>query len=321
LLGLVIVATLFAASCGGEGDDASGDVATTTRPDQSSPSSDDGEPDQPVEVTTTTEPVQGVVEPPDLGDTSWLVDDYRLPDGGITNTWLVDVTIAFSADGTVSGSAGCNDYQGTWSAAGPYEEAGTSSGGQGLVFGSLTWTEMACEDERIMTQEEEILDVLQKTGRWVLLEGDLNLLDSEGKYLANASSTGIHPLAGRPCAGDPTKIDIGVPFDGRIEMAGDWPEVRYFCVEIPGDVSTLTVALSGMTADLGVYVGYPDLEILTGGLAGWSSDEFDTEDEVVVISPELTDSVSPGAYYIEVSSYVLSDEPVSSPFTLTVTTG
>jgi heat shock protein HslJ len=318
------VATLFAASCGSGNEDATGDVATTTQPDQgNTPRSDEQLPDEradrdsdrPVDGTTTTEPVQGV-EAPDLANTSWLIDDYRLPDGGMTNTWIVDVTIAFAADGKVSGSAGCNDYAGTWTASGPYEETGTSSGGQGLVFESLTWTEIACEDERIMTQEQEILDVLQNTGSWVLLDGDLNLRDSAGKFLANGSSTGIHPLAGRPCEGDPTRIDIGVPVKGQIEMAGDWPEVQYFCVEIPGDVSTLTVTLTGMTADLGVYVGYPDLQILTDGLAGWFSDEFDTVDELVVIGPGL----SPGAYYIEVSSYILSEDPVSSPFTLTVTT-
>ena len=329
---------MLAAACGGsDNPGGDGDVVnqpsdqqdaqspTTSQPGDASRSSDDtaasAEPSVPVETTATTVQAQGV-DAPDLGGTSWLVGDYRSSDVGFTNTWIVDVTISFSADGTVSGSAGCNTYEGTWTASGPYGESGPSDGmeGQELVFDPLTWTEIACEDQRVVSQEEEILAILQNTGRWVVRDGELTLLDSEGKFLADAATTGVHLVVGKPCEGEPIKLDMGVPVNGQVEMAGDWPEVFHFCVEIPGDVSNLTVTLTGMTADLGVYVGYPDLETVTDGYAKWFSDERGTDDKLVVIDPELADYLAPGSYYIEVSSYVLSDDPVSSPFTLTVTT-
>jgi len=50
------------------------------------------------------------------------VVDYRLPDGAITNVWQTEVTISFSTDGIVTGSAGCNGYQGTWSVSGAWDE-------------------------------------------------------------------------------------------------------------------------------------------------------------------------------------------------------
>jgi heat shock protein HslJ len=337
-LATLLAMLVLAAACGGsDNPGGDGDVVnqSSDQQDQQSPTTSppgdasalpDGATDPagtplPVDVTPTTEQVQGV-EAPDLGDSSWLVGDYRSPDVGITNVWIVEVTIAFSADGKISGSAGCNDYEGMWTASGPYAEteASGTKRGQELVFESLSWTEIACEDQRVMTQEEEILDILQNTGRWVLLDGELNLLDSEGKFLADAVTTGKHLQAGTPCEGDPPKIDLGVAVNGQVEMAGDWPEVFHFCVEIPGDVSTLTVTLTGITADLGVYVGYPDLETVQNGYADWFSDEIGTDDELVVIGPDLADYLAPGSYYIEVSSYLLSDDPVSSPFTLTVTT-
>ena len=335
----VLVALLvLAAACGGSDDpggDGDGDAVTQSSDEQdrqssatSSPGITSESPDGaattvatpvPVDVTPTTGQVQGV-EAPDLGDSSWLVADYRSPNLGITNVWIVEVTIVFSADGTVSGSAGCNDYDGMWAASGPYEESGSSSGGQGLVFESLTWTERACEDENVMTQEQEILDILQNTGRWVLLDGELNLRDSEGKFLADAVTTGRHLQAATPCEGDPPEMDLGVPVNGQVEMDGDWPEVFHFCVEIPENVSTLTVTLTGMTADLGVLVGYPDLETVQNGYAQWVNLEIGTDDKTVVIGPGAADYLAPGSYYIEVSSYLISDDPVSSPFTLTATT-
>jgi heat shock protein HslJ len=138
---------------------------------------------------TTTEPAASV-EAPVLADTSWNVIDYRLPDGTITNVWKTDVTISFSADGTVSGSAGCNVYEGTWSVSGAWDafESGVpdSNDGQELILDSLSWTEMACEDDAVMEQEAEFLDLLQDAGRWVLIRGEFNLRDAEGGFLFNA---------------------------------------------------------------------------------------------------------------------------------------
>jgi heat shock protein HslJ len=120
------------------------------------------------------------------------VTDYSQASGTITNVWKTEVTIAFAADGTVSGSAGCNDYEGTWMVSGGYDEFESGvpdpNDGQELAFDSLSWTEMACDDEAIMEQEAEILDLLQRGGRWVLIRGSFNLRDAGGAFLFAAES-------------------------------------------------------------------------------------------------------------------------------------
>jgi heat shock protein HslJ len=180
LVASLALVVLLLASCGDTADDNTGTTlapttTTTAATTTLSP--------------TTTEPAASV-EAPVLADTSWNVIDYRLPDGTITNVWKTDVTISFSADGTVSGSAGCNVYEGTWSVSGAWDafESGVpdSNDGQELILDSLSWTEMACEDDAVMEQEAEFLDLLQDAGRWVLIRGEFNLRDADGGFLFNA---------------------------------------------------------------------------------------------------------------------------------------
>ena len=171
----IIVAGLgiLVAACGGS-DGADPTLAPTTQDTPTAP---------PAPPTTSGE----IVEAPELGGTNWLVTTYILPSGSLTNTWKTDVTIAFAADGTFSGSAGCNDYQGTWTVSGPYDEFTSgvrdANDGQTLALDDLTWTEVGCEDEAIMEQEGEILDHLQNAGRWVLIRDVFHLRDADGGFL------------------------------------------------------------------------------------------------------------------------------------------
>lgn len=180
LVASLTLVMLLLASCGDTADDS---ADTTLAPTTTTTATTTTLP------PTTTEPAASV-EAPELADTSWNVIDYRLPDGTITNVWKTDVTISFSADGTVSGSAGCNVYEGTWSVSGAWDafESGVpdSNDGQELILDSLSWTEMACEDDAVMEQETEFLDLLQDAGRWVLVRGEFNLRDAEGGFLFNA---------------------------------------------------------------------------------------------------------------------------------------
>ncbi len=180
LVASLTLVVLLLASCGDTADDSADTTlapATTTMPPTATA------------APTTTEPAVSV-EAPVLADTSWSVINYRLPDGTITNVWKTDVTISFSADGTVSGSAGCNVYEGAWIVSGAWDafESGVpdSDDGQELILDSLSWTEMACEDDAVMEQEAEILDLLRDAGRWVLIRGEFNLRDAEGGFLFSA---------------------------------------------------------------------------------------------------------------------------------------
>ena len=138
-------------------------------------------------ATTST---QAGTPAPELAGTSWNVTEYRLPGGSITNVWKTEVTIAFHADRTFSGSSGCNTYGGEWDVAGGWDEfedgVRDANDGQELVLTNLAWTEMACEDAAIMEQETEILDLLQNAGRWVLIRGSFHLRDAAGSFLFEA---------------------------------------------------------------------------------------------------------------------------------------
>ena len=94
----------------------------------------------------------------------------------------------------------------------------------------------------------------------------------------------------------------------------------HFCVYIPAGVESFTVTVSGLTADLDLYVGYPDLAMVQdGGIGLQFSADRDTEDEVVTIEDIRHSSENwfwhAGSYYIEVSASAFR----SSTFSLTVT--
>ena len=179
LLGLIGASVMLLTACGG-----SSSVATTEQTAQPSAT-------PPPSTTVTSEPAQ-TDDAPELGGTSWSVVSYRLPNGSITNVWKTDVTISFAADGTLTGSAGCNDYVATWVVSGPYDdfESGVPdpNDGQGLTFVSLFWTEVSCDDESIMEQEAEILDLLQQGARWVLIRESFHLRNGDGSFLFEAAA-------------------------------------------------------------------------------------------------------------------------------------
>ena len=181
-LDLIVALLILVSACGG-----SDTVGPTTEP--AGQSSESTLSTAPVGTTAASEPAQ-TVDAPELGGTNWNVTDYSQASGTITNVWKTEVTISFAADGTVSGSAGCNDYQATWKVSGAYDEFESGvpdpNDGQELILESLSWTEVACEDEAIMEQEAEILDLLQRAGRWVLIRGNFNLRDGEGAFLFEA---------------------------------------------------------------------------------------------------------------------------------------
>ncbi|MFQ5968106.1 MAG: hypothetical protein ACE5MI_10920 [Acidimicrobiia bacterium] len=101
----------------------------------------------------------------------------------------------------------------------------------------------------------------------------------------------------------------------------------FFCVQIPEGVTSISVELTELTDDLALFVGFPDMEALRGGLGLRSSDVSGPEDELVLIEPPLfrgelgafeqAEFVFPGSYYIEVSA---RSGRTTSPFTLRVTT-
>jgi len=119
------------------------------------------------------------------------------------------------------------------------------------------------------------------------------------------------------CEPPAAEIELGAPVSG--EVAGHDqppPERLYFCVLVPEGVSALTIEMTGMTAGLNLFAGYPDLEtVQNGGFSFWAADQPGAEDKTIVIEPALTDDMLAGPYYIEVSA---EDFRAGSPFTLLV---
>ncbi len=136
---------------------------------------------------------------------------------------------------------------------------------------------------------------------------------------AGSSTTGA--AATEPCDPSITKIEVDQPFEGMVTGSNQPSEdlKQYFCVELPSGLAEATFTLTGMTANLDLYVGYPDLETVRhGGFSlRWSTNEG-TADETVSAPHFGTEGIiQAGSWYIEVSAANFRD---SSPFTLTVTT-
>jgi hypothetical protein len=87
----------------------------------------------------------------------------------------------------------------------------------------------------------------------------------------------------------------------------------YYCVASPEGAQSLTIEMSGLTADLDLYVGFGSITTIQGEQVSqgetftWKSNAFGTVNETVTIpNPQA------GLYYIEIASY----EGQASPYTL-----
>ncbi|MCB0132418.1 MAG: META domain-containing protein [Caldilineaceae bacterium] len=100
-----------------------------------------------------------------LAATSWTVAALQVNQVPIPDSQL---TLAFDDAGGASGSAGCNNFQGTYTV--------TSDG---LVFGPLAATERSCGEE-LDSQEQLFLGLLRATATFALVDNQLVLFDGAG---------------------------------------------------------------------------------------------------------------------------------------------
>jgi heat shock protein HslJ len=116
----------------------------------------------------------------ELAGTSWDLLAYNNGTGGFQSAVIgVSVTAEFSEDGTLFGSAGCNNYTATWE---------TGDGSIEISTGAATL--MACADEDAMAQETRYLELLSLASTYRVDAGSLEMFDAEGlrvlQYLASA---------------------------------------------------------------------------------------------------------------------------------------
>jgi heat shock protein HslJ len=104
------------------------------------------------------------------------------------NTWeaqrlhdlpLVEGTrITARFDGTrVTGSAGCNQYSGS------YISVGTPEGGIFRITSPIITTRMACLGPGVMEQETSYLDALKKARSYMMSSNELRLRDADDKVI------------------------------------------------------------------------------------------------------------------------------------------
>lgn len=110
-----------------------------------------------------------------LPGTSWKVTSYN--NGKDAVTTLVEgsvLTLEFGEDGTASGDAGVNAYNG------PYTVDGSA-----IAIGPLATTKMAGEPG-LMEQEQAFIKALESSTQWKVIRGTLELRDADGSAMVFA---------------------------------------------------------------------------------------------------------------------------------------
>jgi len=119
------------------------------------------------------------------------------------------------------------------------------------------------------------------------------------------------------CDAPATPIATGVDISGEIAATrAPYPaNARYYCFSLPEGASQATLRLSGLSADLDLYVGHGSIttvqgvDVSAGQTYQWKSNAFGTVDETVTITQPAA-----GVYYAEIVSY----EGQHSPFVFSV---
>ena len=83
------------------------------------------------------------------------------------------VTAIFGADGTLTGTGGCNNYNSTYTVE-----------GDKIAIGQVATTRMACE-QAVMDQEQSYLIALSKAATYTLGKDSLELRDADGALLVD----------------------------------------------------------------------------------------------------------------------------------------
>ena len=80
--------------------------------------------------------------------------------------------LTFTADGRVTGNAGCNQFGGQ-----------AAVNGESVRLGPLIATRRACVDQARMEREQQFMDALERARSWRIEQSHLLLLDEGGVEL------------------------------------------------------------------------------------------------------------------------------------------
>ena len=110
--------------------------------------------------------------PEPLVGTPWTLDSLYTADAVSSVIAGTTVTAVFGEDGRVTGSAGCNNYFGSYTLS-----------GSSLSIGPLGSTKMNCPGQGIMLQESTYLASLGRTAGFTISGNRLSLADMQGATL------------------------------------------------------------------------------------------------------------------------------------------
>ena len=126
-----------------------------------------------VTVTETANAASGLEGAP------WLAEAIVDASGSLTPTLAGTIVSATFADGSATGSAGCNDYVTTFEAT-----------GDSIKFGPVVTTRKMCvEPSGVMEQETAYARALEKAVAYAIVDGKLGLLDADGATLVRYITT------------------------------------------------------------------------------------------------------------------------------------
>jgi heat shock protein HslJ len=110
--------------------------------------------------------------PAPLVGTNWTLDSFYANDAVSSLIAGTTINAVFDSDGSVTGSAGCNRYFGSYNVT-----------GNSIVTGSLGSTKMYCNGPGIMQQESSYLAALGRTAAYTISGNRLSLADANGTTL------------------------------------------------------------------------------------------------------------------------------------------
>lgn len=102
-------------------------------------------------------------------DQEWHLAQVKKGSGPLSPTPPIVATATFSADGMVSGNAGCNQYSGS------YEQSGSSLG-----VAQLAMTRKFCVEDNAMEIENAFSGAFVLVSSWAMINGYLVLKDHNG---------------------------------------------------------------------------------------------------------------------------------------------
>jgi heat shock protein HslJ len=144
---------------------------------------------------------------------------YLVSVGNQSPVQFSEPTALFDASGNVSGVTGCNDFNG------PY----TTEPGNVLSVGALATTRAACTSDALAQQEQAFTTLLQAASNYLIVQGQLNILTTDGSVMNFTTTPPAGPAAPAAAIQAPSSADVGetITFNGSGSQAGSSPIVSY----------------------------------------------------------------------------------------------